>query len=96
MEYYNDEKAEDYIEFEHKRQPGDIVYVIDGMCGEYFIVGEVLKADHEGYTGLGLNEFRLGPRFNNNFEIKQRVHQYIKEVFNIEVEPQLIVMTHYS
>jgi hypothetical protein len=93
MEYYDDEKYEYFDKFASQNVVGEITYIIDGMCGEYFVVGTVIRADDGGYNGLGI--FEINP--DKTFE-KERllVRNHIKEHFGLDVAPKLIVLTHFS
>ncbi len=92
MEHYNDECYEDYEAY-YDRQ-GDIFYLVDGMSGRYFIVGKVLKFG-DYYEGMPRTVFDL----NNEELYKEQsklITQHIKDKFNLDVEPKLHVLTHWS
>lgn len=83
------EKYRDYLNAEEE---GEIVYLEDKLGGEYFIVGEILfRADSSS---------EVIPLFDFDFEEKrykeqrQRVKEYIKETFDLDVTPKIMVLTH--
>lgn len=89
--YENDEIYSKYIS-RYKHKVGEIVYLPDGMSGEYFIIGIPLVADTESYNGLGLNVIDE----DYGKQHKDKVKKHIKDQFGLDVEPVLIVLTHHS
>lgn len=92
---FNEEKWEEYEEYIRLRKTGSMTYLIDGYSGKYFVVGEVIKCDRDGEDGLGLNSFST-TRDTEFIDSKKRVSSFIKEKFDIEDEPKLIVLTHWT
>lgn len=80
-------------DYRSKSKEGEIAYIYDGMSGRYFIVGELVKSDYEGYSGLG--RFVHDEKSKEFKASKKRVKKFIQEMFGIEVEPKYITMTHY-
>jgi len=90
-----DEENYDYYDKYSKRNnEGEITFLIDGMSGQYFIVGEVVLADTEGYQGFELTELLF--KDDDIEEAKENVRAFIKTAFNVEVEPKLLVLTHWT
>lgn len=95
MKHYDDDNCEAYDELSDQDTVGEMTYLIDGMSGEYFIVGEVVAADTDGYNGFPITELPiLQPRIFD--EKRDRVAKFIESNFGIEVEPKLIVLTHWT
>lgn len=93
MEKYDDEKWEEYDKLNAQDKVGEITYLVDGMSSEYFIVGTVIRADEDGYNGLGI--FEINP--DEDFEMERELARlHIKESFGLDVSPQIIVLTHWS
>jgi len=90
---YDDEEYEKFDEFSAQDKVGEITYLIDGMSGEYFVVGIVIRADDDGYNGLGIFEINLVETYE---EYRKLAKEHIKESFGIETEPSLIIMTHWT
>jgi hypothetical protein len=81
-------------EFYDNAKVNKITYLIDGYSGEYFIVGQVIRVDKDGCSGLSLTEFSLN---ENDYPVAERnAKQHIKEHFGLDVEPRLIVLTHWT
>jgi hypothetical protein len=93
MNYYDDENWELYDEFSEQKKVGEITYLIDGLSGDYFIVGTVLRADTGGYSGFGLFEIDMEQSLEQE---KEKVRLHIKKNFGLDVSPKLIVLTHWT
>ena len=96
MDYYDDENYERFDQYSERCKIGEITYLIDGMSGEYFIVGEVvLHADD--YKGFGVNDFPLIDMSEFKDSVG-RVSTFIKENFEMEEypEPRLMILTHLT
>lgn len=92
---YDDEKFEEvYEEFSDNTKIGKMTYLIDGYSGRYFIIGEVLAVDSEGYNGINLDLSTFSDEELSN--IKRRVFDHIKEVFGVETNPSIIFKTHWT
>ena len=85
---YDDDRYEDYDVYRCIKEVGEMTYVIDGMSGKYFIVGEVVK-HADDYDGFGVNELVVDE------ESSKRVVQFILDKFGMNVEPKIIVVTHW-
>lgn len=101
LEYTNDfeEKYEMYRDsYSNPKKPGDMIMLDDCYSGKYLYFGEVLQADYDAYKGFTPFELGIGVEGQTAKElmIKTRVQKFIKETFNVEVEPKLIVLTHYT
>lgn len=92
---YNEAKGrwEEFESLLSQDTPGELTYLIDGMGGEYFVVGIVIEADTDGYNGLGITKINPEKTFENERKI---VRDHIREVFGKEVAPQIIVLTHWT
>lgn len=92
MEHYDDDNYEYFEKYAERNKPGEITYLIDGMSGKYFIVGEVIAYGDE-YDGFELQEINLG--YNQSVS---RVKEFIRKEFDMgyEVEPKLIVLSHFT
>lgn len=95
MEHYDGDNEELYDKYNRQSRQGNMTFIIDGMSGEYFIVGEVIKCVDE--EGFGL----LGFPINENDLLKvsaERVKSFISLHFKIdnEIEPKLLVFTHWT
>ncbi|MGD2353398.1 hypothetical protein ACP8H2_17095 [Bacillus subtilis] len=86
------EKWEEYDKFVGRSRSGELTYLIDGMRGEYFIVGEVVtKADES--EGFGISEIEVSAIYEGACE---RVRDHIRNEFGVDAEPKLIVITHFT
>ncbi|KYC76819.1 hypothetical protein B4090_3505 [Bacillus licheniformis] len=90
MMHYDDDRYEEYDEFDLQNTTGKITYLIDCMCGDYFFVGEVVKFAEDGF---GIYEFSLD---ENYYASKERVRKFILDKFNVETEPKMFVISHYT
>ena len=90
----DEENYEYYDTYAQRDEEGEITFLIDGMHGDYFIVGEVILAEKDEREGFGLVELD----FNDEDikESKENVRAFIKKEFNIDVEPKLLVLTHWT
>lgn len=98
-EYHKDEWYEmddcPLEKYEENKNPGEITYIFDGMSGRYFVVGEVIQCDPEGYNGLKMfEESKMEDK--DYFAAVERVKIHIKDNFGIDTEPELIVFTHWN
>lgn len=98
MEYADWDEHEELLDkYYESKENGKISYVIDGMSGEYFIVGIPLFVDKDGYDGIQLHEFDFNEQTNEQFlTYSHRVREHVKENFGIDVMPKIIVLTHWS
>lgn len=87
MNHYNDDKFETYEKYDSQSKVGEMTYILDWMCGNYFIVGEVVSHGDE-YEGFGVQEVTINDRSN------ERVTNFIRDKFGIEVSPKIIVVSH--
>jgi hypothetical protein len=96
MEHYDDENYEYFDQYSEQNKLGDMTFLIDGMSGEYFIVGEVLL-HADAYDGFKVNGFPITETSEFN-EAAERVLSFIKANFMLdkEPEPKLIVLTHWT
>ncbi|MGG4434400.1 hypothetical protein AAXE64_07550 [Priestia megaterium] len=90
----DEENYEYYDTYAQRNKEGEMTFLIDGISGTYFVVGEVILADTSGYQGFELTELL----FNDSDieESKENVKTFIKKEFNIDVEPKLLVLTHWT
>lgn len=91
---YDKEDEEDWEKYEVYREgnhPSKIRYISDGNTGKYFVIGKVLAYDPEGFKGLSLFEYDESLYVEDKKEIKE----HVKEHFNMDIEPTLIVFTHW-
>jgi hypothetical protein len=73
---------------------GEITYLYDGYSNKYFIVGEVIQGDKDGYHGLTL--FRAG-NLSMYYDSFERVKKHIKDNFGIDnPHIDLIILTHWD
>lgn len=95
MEHYDDENSDFFDQYAMQSGEGDITFLIDGMSGDYFIVGEVVAHGDE-YDGFGITEIPLenSERFK---QIADDVLSFIKIKFDVpNIEPKIIVLTHWT
>lgn len=90
---FEDSFYDDYKQYFTKKI-GETVYLYDGMNGEYFIVGEILARGDE-YDGFQKTLF-INLKDSKIETLKNKIQNLIKENFKIDVEPQIIVLTHWS
>lgn len=82
--------------YDENTTPGEITYLYDGMCGEYFIIGEVIKCDSEGDNGLGFFEYRAAIDTDYLKSI-EKVKSHVKDIFKIDnADVNLIILTHWT
>lgn len=89
MDYYDDERCDEFDEYDSQNDVGSMTYIIDGMSGNYFLVGEVVRYgdEYEGFSGVVELEI--------DEAAKQRVKDFVKLKFDLDVEPKLMVVTHF-
>lgn len=91
-EMYESESFE-LLNWASRHEEGKLAYLYDSMNGHYFIVGIPLHIDDYAENGLPLFEY------TDKFEYTMYAHkvkEHVKEAFNQEVKPKLIVLTHYT
>lgn len=91
---YEKENEDDWEKYEVYREgnhPSKIRYISDGNTGKYFVIGKVLAYDPEGFEGLSLFEYDEALYVGDKKEIKE----HVKEHFDMDIEPTLIVFTHW-
>ncbi|WP_310876928.1 hypothetical protein [Priestia megaterium] len=90
----DDDNWDYYDTYSQRNKEGEMTFLIDGMHGDYFIVGEVILGETDEKEGFGLTELD----FNDSDieESKENVRAFIKKEFNIDVEPKLLVLTHWT
>ncbi|MNJ90250.1 hypothetical protein D3C87_78450 [compost metagenome] len=79
--------------FENFQKQDDFIYLMDGMNGEYLIVGKVLATGDEFEGFVEIYEYDLDSK-----EIKklsESVKIMIKENFDLDKEPKIIVLTQW-
>ncbi|MET1134682.1 hypothetical protein ABWW12_01795 [Bacillus subtilis] len=92
FDQFDEDKYEEYEKFAMMDNVGELTYLIDGMRGEYFIVGEVVtKADES--AGFRLSEIEVGDIYEDACE---KVRAHIRNEFGVDAEPKLIVITHFT
>ncbi|MCY9592366.1 hypothetical protein PC41400_14910 [Paenibacillus chitinolyticus] len=74
------------------RRNGEIVHLPDNNSGDYDYFGVIVEHDPDGYEGLSPFIYEE----NRYAEHKEKVTKAIKEVFDVELEPKLIVLTHWQ
>lgn len=93
-ELSNEENLGESRKFFDNEKSGEFIYLSDGMNGEYFVVGQLLAKGDE-FEGF----YRKLEVDINSVETKNSilaVKKMIKENFDLEVEPKIIVVTHWS
>ncbi|MNH66468.1 hypothetical protein D3C73_184990 [compost metagenome] len=89
------EQMEEYFDcYSKQKQAGDMIYLNDYYSGNYFYVGEIVQSDYEGYSGF--TPLEIDTDEDHFKESRSRVKQFILDKFNIEANPKIIVMTHYT
>lgn len=91
-EQFAEDKYEEYEKFAGMDNAGEITYLIDGISGEYFVVGEVVTVADES-AGFGISEIEVGDIYEDSCE---RVREHIRNEFGVGAEPKLIVITHFT
>lgn len=92
LEHYNDSDYDDnYSEYVSKHDKGKMAYVI----GErYFIIGVVIECDDD-YMGIPMVKIPLEGTSEYD-EYKRLVRDHIREKFDLEVDPQVLVFTDWA
>lgn len=92
---YDDEEWDKYEDYRRRtHETGEIAYVLDGMNGNYFAVGIILECDRDGYDGLSFHDIPFIGTSKYD-EYKETVRKHIKENFNLDIEPSILVFTHW-
>lgn len=81
--------------YDENKNIGEITYLFDGMSGEYFIIGEVIQCDHEGYNGFKFFQ-ESDMDIKDHSKSVDRVKSHILEHFGIDANPELIILTHWT
>lgn len=92
-EFFESGENDDYLS-RYKHKVGEIVYLHDGYSGEYLIVGIPIQFDKDGDRGLDL--FDYAESEVDYISHADRVYRHIKEKFEIDVKPRLMVLSHFS
>jgi hypothetical protein len=89
--YYNEDIYDQFYDI----KVGEISHIFDWMNGEYYIVGIPLVYDIKSYNGIPLTEFDSDwvKKYESYFKL---VKEHIKEYFDLEVEPKILVFSHYT
>lgn len=88
---YDEDKTDFFDQYSFQDDPGKLTFIIDGMSGEYFVVGEVIAAA-DYYNDFGVQEIKP----DENFESKsERVRQFVRQEFGTDVKPKILVISHY-
>ena len=82
-----------YDTYSFQSRVGNITFIDDLYNGDYFIVGEVLQAS-DGYDGE-LDYSLFGKEEQIDYA-KTRVKAFVKEQFDIDITPHVIVKTQWS
>lgn len=90
-EFYDDEENSKYI---FNQEVGELTYIIDGMGGEYFVVGIILDIGKE-FDGLSFNTFEIDGG-NGWIMPRMKVQKHIKDKFGLDVDTKLLVFTDWS
>lgn len=91
--YENDEVDYEVYRLSRKSEVGDIVYIGDGMCGEYFIVGQLVALDHDSENGLGM--FVHDEQSDEFKAAKKNAKLFVNNMFGIQSVPKYITLTHW-
>lgn len=89
MDHYDEDKFESYEKLDRQSTVGEMTYLIDWMCGNYFVVGEVVSHGDE-YEGFGVQEVNISEKSD------ERVADFIRDKFGIDVKPKIIVISHLT
>ncbi|MFJ8528369.1 hypothetical protein [Bacillus sp. NPDC094106] len=87
---YDEVEWEKYEKYQDKH-PSKIKYISDGCSGKYFVIGKVLDYDPEGFEGFSLFEYNE----TLYIEDKRQIKEHVKENFGMDVEPTLLIFTHW-
>lgn len=90
---YDKNNHDFYDKYSGQNEPGKLTFIIDSSKpGDYFVVGEVVAAATDYHEGFGFQE--INP--DENFESKSgRVREFVRKAFGAEIEPRLLVISHY-
>ena len=92
FKHYDDDNTDLIDAYSMQSYKGDITFLVDGMGGEYFVVGEVVAYGDE-YDGFRITEI-TSEKFQ---EAVERLEDFLKITFDIDdVKPKLIAVTHYT
>lgn len=83
---------EDYMN-RRKQKAGEMVVVVDGMSGEYAIIGKLIAKSRESYEGIPTTE--INKKVFNDKKLKKELVEtfgFNKDDLNINIH----VFTHYS
>jgi len=87
-EYWEDDQySEEYETFFDRTTIGEITYLLDALGHRYFMVGIVLAHSE--------NEMKNPFPVNKDYsEEKEHIKRYVKERFNVDIEPSITILTH--
>jgi hypothetical protein len=88
--YKNDDETYDKLEPYMDRKSNKLDCIYDGMNGEYILVGKIL-CDGDGCDGMNLTKIEA----NKIPQMCEETKQKIKALLNLDVEVNLIALTHW-
>lgn len=96
MDHYDEDNYEFFDKYTKQNEIGDMTFLVDGISGEYFVVGEVILCTEE-HDGFGLCEFPIIETIEFK-ESAERVKEFINMNFMIDkkIYPKIIVLTHWT
>lgn len=92
-DYYKGDIDELCDKYYFRSGNGEMVFIDDFYNGRYFIVGEILQASN-GYDGS--LDYSLFGKEQQIELAKARVKAFIKQHFNIDTIPYVLVKTQWS
>lgn len=91
--YDYDSNEDLYETYSWNSEAGEIIFINDVYGYDYFIVGEILQAADGYRKGLDYSLFGKEQQIEM---AKMRVKAFIKEHFDVDCEPHVIVKTRWS
>ena len=88
-----DQIIEEYRDsaFEGIKHKNKLCVIMDGMCGKYVIIGYVIAKSDENQQGLEeVIAIQALPS-----KLKKQIKTNLREIFDIEENPQWLIVNHY-
>ena len=89
-----DQIIEEYRDsaFEGIKHKNKLCVIMDGMCGKYVIIGHVIAKSDENQQGLEkVIAIQALPS-----KLKKQIKTNLREIFDIEENPQWLIVNHYT
>jgi hypothetical protein len=94
---WNDDFIDAYNEIYETFDGNTVEVVMDGMCGEYIVFGEVLSSDSQFQEDTSFTEINISALEDRETRYKTKFKEDYPDFYHLIDKPfKLICFTHYS